>query len=275
MAWGDASGRFCGRFFGRYQRGLDSPRQRPVRHRRFVGPTAQQRGWPGIATVATNGTSACSRGLGRAGPLRRPIASERRPDPRAEYGGNSLGRDKWSDIDWENSRFTVRQAKLEHHPGRATRVVPIFAALRPHLEQAYRERKPGAVYVLPRARSTGTLSTHAKRLVAKAGIEVWPKLVVNLRGRCSDDLERAGVNEKAVSAWTGNSKRIRDRHYHAVRDEDWAAATGVPKKPAPIPAPSGPISSHQEPSDLHQTREKSLDVPKTAKIKYPRQGSNL
>jgi len=275
MAWGDASGRFFGRLFGRYQRGLDSPRQRPVRHRRVVGPTAQQRGWPGIATVATNGTSACSRGVGRAGPLRRPIASERRPDPRAEYGGNSLGRDKWSDIDWENSRFTVRQAKLEHHPGRATRVVPIFAALRPHLEQAYRERKPGAVYVLPRARSTGTLSTHAKRLVAKAGIEVWPKLFVNMPGSCSDDLERAGVNEKAVSAWTGNLKRIRDRHYHAVRDEDWAAATGVSKKATHIPARSPAVSGNQEPSTLHESREKSLDVPKDAENEYPRQGSNL
>ena len=225
--------------------------------------------------MATNGTSACSRGVGRAGPLRRPIASERRPDPRAEYGGNSLGRDKWSDIDWENSRFTVRQAKLEHHPGRATRVVPIFAALRPHLEQAYRERKPGAVYVLPRVRTTTELSTHAKRLVTKAGVTLWPKLFVNMRGSCSDDLERSGVSEKAINTWIGNSPRIRERHYHAVRDEDWAAVTGGPKKAAPIPAPSGAVSSHQEPSDLHQTREKSLDVPKTPKIEYPRQGSNL
>ena len=273
MAWGDASGRFCGRFFGRYQRGLDSPRQRPVRHRRVVWPTAQQRGWPGIATVATNGTSACSRGLGRAGPLRRPIASERRPDPRAEYGGNSLGRNKWSDIDWENSQFTVRQAKLEHHPGRATRVVPIFAALRPHLERAFRERKPGAVYVLPRARSTGTLSTHAKRLVAKAGVAVWPKMFVNLRGSRSDDLDRnPEIKDKAIDAWIGNSEKIRRRHYHGVRPEDWAAATGTPTT---YPAPSAAVSSVQEPSTLHEAREKALDFPETAENQYPRQGSNL
>jgi hypothetical protein len=31
---------------------------------------------------------------------------------------------RWSDVDWENSRFTVRQKKLEHHPGRSIRVVP-------------------------------------------------------------------------------------------------------------------------------------------------------
>jgi integrase len=179
---------------------------------------------------------------------------------------------KWSDIDWENNRFTVHEKKLEHHPGRGRRVVPIFEALRPHLERAYRERTPGAVYVVPRARHGSNLSTHAKRLVAKAGVEPWPKLFTNLRGSCSDDLERQGVAEKAINAWIGNTARLRQRHYHAVRPEDWAAVTG---KPAPIPAPSGAVSGHQEPSTLHGAREKTLDVPNDAQNQYPRQGSNL
>ena len=74
---------------------------------------------------------------------------------------------KWSDIDWVNNRFTVHEKKLEHHPGRGRRVVPIFEALRPHLERAYRERAPGAVYVVPRARHGSNLATHAKRLVKR------------------------------------------------------------------------------------------------------------
>ncbi|MFM8531549.1 MAG: tyrosine-type recombinase/integrase, partial [Ilumatobacteraceae bacterium] len=56
---------------------------------------------------------------------------------------------RWSDIDWSESRFTVHEKKVEHHPGRGRRVVPIFEALRPHLERAFRERAPGAVYVVP------------------------------------------------------------------------------------------------------------------------------
>ena len=182
---------------------------------------------------------------------------------------------KWSDIDWENSRFTVRQKKLEHHPGRATRTVPIFAELRPHLERAFRERAADAVYVLPRVRATTELSTHAKRLVTKAGVKLWPKLFVNMRGSCSDDLERRGVTEKAINAWIGNTSRIRQRHCHAVRAEDWAAVTGVAGNPAPIPAPSAAVTGHQEPSTLHHAREKSLDVAKDAETEYPRQGSNL
>ncbi|MFM7289935.1 MAG: tyrosine-type recombinase/integrase [Planctomycetia bacterium] len=179
---------------------------------------------------------------------------------------------KWSDVDWENSRFTVRQKKLEHHPGRSIRVVPIFAELRPHLERAFREREEGAVYVLPLARITSNLGTHAKRLVTKAGVTLWPKFFTNMRGSCSDDLERRGVTEKAINAWIGNTGRIRQRHYHAVRPEDWAAVTG---KAAQIPARAPTVSGHQEPSTLHEAREKSLDVQNEAEKKYPRQGSNL
>jgi len=182
---------------------------------------------------------------------------------------------KWSDVDWENSRFTIHEKKVEHHPGRGVRVVPISAELRPHLERAYREREEGAVYVVPRVRVTSNLGTHAKRLVKKAGVAVWPKLFVNMRGSCSDDLERRGIPEKAINAWIGNTARLRSKHYHAVRAEDWAAVTGGTGNPAPIPAPSPAVSGHQEPSTLHESREKSLDVVKDAENQYPRQGSNL
>ena len=151
--------------------------------------------------------------------------------------------------------------------------MPIFAELRPHLERAYRNRKEGAVYVVPRVRSTTNVATHAKRIVVnKAKVAAWPKLFVNLRGSCSDDLERRGIPEKAIDAWVGNSARMRRRHYHAVRPADWEAATGYP---APNPAPSTPVSGVQEPAHLHESREKSLDVLNAAQKKYPRQGSNL
>jgi integrase len=184
---------------------------------------------------------------------------------------------KWSDIDWENSRFSVHEKKVEHHPGRGVRVVPIFSELRPHLERAFRERPPGAIYVVPRARGGRNLGTHAKRLVAKAGVAVWPKMFVNLRGSRSDDLDRnPEIKDKAIDAWIGNSEKIRRRHYHGVRPEDWAAATGAPTTyPSPYPSPAAAVSGHQEPSTLHESREKSLDVVKDAENQYPRQGSNL
>ena len=78
------------------------------------------------------------------------------------------------------------------------------------------------------------------------------------------------------SAWIGNSEKIRERHYHGVRPEDWAAAIGIPPTyPAPYPAPSAAVSGRQEPSILPAARDKSLDVANDAETQYPRQGSNL
>jgi integrase len=179
---------------------------------------------------------------------------------------------KWEDVDWENSRFTVHEKKVEHHPGRGRRLVPVFAALRPHLERAYRERAPGAIYVVPRARHGANLGPQAKRIIEKAGVKPWPKLFVNMRGSCSDDLERDGVAEKAINAWVGNTARMRQRHYHSVRAEDWAAVIGNSVR---NPARPASFRSVQEPSTLHGAREKSLGVVKDAETQYPRQGSNL
>ena len=39
---------------------------------------------------------------------------------------------RWQDINWETDRMLVHSPKTEHHAGHATRVVPIFAALRPY-----------------------------------------------------------------------------------------------------------------------------------------------
>ena len=180
---------------------------------------------------------------------------------------------KWSDVDWTHSRFTIYEPKVEHHSGRGIRVVPIFAELRPHLERAYSERDEGAVYVVPRVRVTSNLGTHAKRLVAKAGIAVWPRFFGNLRGSCSDDLARRGMSDKVITSWIGNSAEVRRKHYHAVRPEDWTAA--IAGNPAPIPAPSGAVSGHQEPSALHDSREKRLHSLEDVENQYPRQGSNL
>jgi len=57
------------------------------------------------------------------------------------------------------------------------------------------------MYVIPLVRSTTNIATHAKRIgEKKAKVAAWPKLFANLRGSCSDDLDRQGVAEKAINA---------------------------------------------------------------------------
>jgi len=119
------------------------------------------------------------------------------------------------------------------------------------------------------ARGGRNLGTQAKRLVAKAGVEVWPKMFVNLRGSRSDDLGRNPlIMDKAIDVWIGKSGKIRRRHYYGVRAEDWAAVTGV----AGNPAPSAAVSDHQEPSTLRASREKRLHSLEDVENQYPRQG---
>ena len=160
---------------------------------------------------------------------------------------------KWSDIDWENSRFSVHEKKVEHHSGRGVRVVPIFGELRPHLERAFRERLPGAIYVVPRAHGGRNLRTHAIRLVKKAGVEVWPKIFVNLRGSRSDDLDRnPDVSGKAIDSWIGNSEKIRRKHYH-----------GCGRRTGQRPPEFRPLTRHitrhiQQPSAVFRSRQRFM-----------------
>jgi hypothetical protein len=124
--------------------------------------------------------------------------------------------------------------------------------------------------VVPRAQGEPNLGTEAKRIIKKAGFEPWEKTFVNLRGSCSDELERE-YPAHVVDAWMGNSSRIRRRHYLTVTQTDFERAASYP---APYPAPAPAVSGHQEPSTLHDAGEKSLDVVKDAENKYPRLGSN-
>ena len=55
---------------------------------------------------------------------------------------------EWRDIDWEQGRFRVHSPKTEHHPGKASRIVPLFPELRTILEEAFEARKPEAVFVI-------------------------------------------------------------------------------------------------------------------------------
>jgi integrase len=77
----------------------------------------------------------------------------------ARYGGLRIPSElfalRWTDIDWEAGRFIVHSAKTEHHAGKATRVVPLFEELRPHLLACFEAADDGVEYVITRHRLGG------------------------------------------------------------------------------------------------------------------------
>jgi integrase len=175
----------------------------------------------------------------------------------ARYAGlripSELDELRWSDVNWERSRITIHEPKVEHHAGRGVRVVPIFPELRPHLERAFHEAPAGSEYVVPRARGGRNLRRYAEQTIKKAGVPLWPKLFVNCRS--SRETELLAVHPAhVVYKWIGNTAKVAQQHYLQVTDADFDRAAS---NPARYPAHSGAVSGHPTPSEVHESREKT------------------
>ena len=144
---------------------------------------------------------------------------------------------KWEYVDFASSKMTVSSPKTEHIEGKAFRVVPIFAPLRPYLEDAFELAEPGEVYVVGGAQGAAYRATSQKpggwgntnlrttfeKLIRRAGLNQWPKLFHNLRASLETDLMQEHPIH-VVTAWVGNSPRIALGHYLQTLDTDFAKA---------------------------------------------------
>ena len=87
---------------------------------------------------------------------------------------------RWQDIDWEHGRITVSSPKTEHHADKASRVIPLFAELRPYLADSFDAALVGAECVVdPRFRKgalgpngwrNSNLRTTFEKIVQRAGL---------------------------------------------------------------------------------------------------------
>ncbi len=144
---------------------------------------------------------------------------------------------KWEHVDFAAGRMTVSSPKTEHYEGRAYRVVPIFADLRPYLEDAHELAEPGEVFVVGgkqgatyRAASKGkngwvncNLRTTFEKIIRRANLTQWPRLFHNMRASCETDLmQDHGIH--VVTAWLGNTPKIALQHYLQTLDRDFEKA---------------------------------------------------
>jgi len=143
---------------------------------------------------------------------------------------------EWRHVDWERNRITVPSPKTDRYDGKATRVVPLFAELRPFLEDAFESAEPGQTHVVGDghlAKSQGAngwrncnLRTTFLKLVKRAGMEPWPRLFHNLRSsRETELLESFPVH--VVAQWMGHDAKVSLKHYAQTTDDHFErAATG-------------------------------------------------
>ena len=148
---------------------------------------------------------------------------------------------RWEDIAWQAKRFTVRSPKTEHHEGKGSRIVPLFPELAEVLSEGFElaseaiEEAGGAAGlrtvagpVITRYRdSTQNLRTTFQKILARAGLKPWPKLMQNLRSTRETELAEE-FPLHAVTAWLGNSQLVAATHYLQLRDEHFERAAGGP-----------------------------------------------
>ncbi len=153
---------------------------------------------------------------------------------------------RWVDVDWAESRMTVHSPKTEHHEGGASRVVPIFPELRPHLLDAFERADDGAEHVITRYRDTNAnLRTQLTKIIRRAGLEPWPRLFNNLRATRETELaERWPMH--VVCAWIGNSPAVAAKHYLQVTDDHFERAA-QPGEAVQNPVQQSPVRSRVEP----------------------------
>ncbi len=177
----------------------------------------------------------------------------------ARYGGLRVPSEalslKWEHVNWERDEMLVPSPKTEHHEGHESRLVPIFAELRPLLVEASEQAEDGAVWVINRHRSqvkeVGTdwqgvnLRTQFEKIIKRAGLKPWVRLWVNLRSTCATELTEE-FPAHVVNNWLGHSERIANEHYRQTTREHFERAIkGITKA-----NPSGAllVALHQETS---------------------------
>ncbi len=114
---------------------------------------------------------------------------------------------RWEDIDLANNVMMVRSNKTP-----PVRRCPIFPELRRHLLRAKEYAPEGAEYVQTRYTHDANILTTLEKIVTKAGLVPWPKLMQNLRATRETEL-MAHYPVKDVTSWLGNSPEVANKHY--------------------------------------------------------------
>src|SRR5262245_19271682 len=142
---------------------------------------------------------------------------------------------EWRHVDWERNRITVRSPKTDRYDGKDSRTIPLFAELRPFLEEAFELAEPGQSYVVsgnhlakaqgPNGWRNCNLRTTFEKLIKRAGLEPWPRLFHNLRSsRETELLESFPVH--VVALWMGHDAKVSLKHYAQTTEEHFDRAAG-------------------------------------------------
>lgn len=192
----------------------------------------------------------------------------------ARYGGLRTPSEtlsvRWSDIDWDAGRIVVTSPKTEHHAGKGCRIIPLFAELRPYLDEAFALAPDGAEFVVDerfRKAALGAagwlnanLRTTFEKIIKRAGLVPWPRLFHNLRASRETELVES-YPVQVVTSWLGNTPSVAMRHYLMTTDEHFESAVRGTDEAAQNPAQQAHAEARGEPQAVGAAHEKTPALP--------------
>ena len=109
--------------------------------------------------------------------------------------------------------------------GKATRTLPLFPELRLYLDRAFSNAAEGEVWVVPMlgGNPDKNLETRFRKIIERAGVEVWPKPFQNCRASRQTELEQH-YPTYVVCSCLGNTPKVAHKHYLTITDEHYRSA---------------------------------------------------
>ena len=136
---------------------------------------------------------------------------------------------KSSHIDWIKKTIRVPGAKGKKAGVDAAEVrwreIPIYPELRPHLEDAFDPEQEFVIHGIEGTPSNtrGTL----ERIIAKAGLDQWPRVWHNLRASRDTELSEF-LPDHVVGSLMGNTPKVSRKHYKMVTPQQMESLTLSP-----------------------------------------------
>lgn len=128
-------------------------------------------------------------------------------------------------VDLKNRRLTVHASKTERYENGGRRVTPICPILEKELK-AQLATVPENEHNLIWNNRDVALHSGFTRILAKAKIDVYPKMFQNLRSSCENDWVQQGIPAHVVASWIGHSVKVQEAHYLRVLPEYFQRVTG-------------------------------------------------
>ena len=146
----------------------------------------------------------------------------------------------------------------------------------PWLEKEFHSPNTSQRVITRFTESNVNLAKPFEKIIERAGLTVWPKLIQNLRGSCETEWLDAGIPAHVVARWIGHSVKVQNDNYAQVDDHHFEQFNQMAERSQSEIMPGAqncPSPSTVETSQGHRQGQQTSEMVttgQTTKTKEPR-----